>query len=139
MENRLFLEKAVRPDRANFAAALGKSFVYWQELFETLNKQYGPLVEEWKYYGGKSGWTLKVLCKKRNLFFLKPFDNFFRIVFAFGDKAVDEIMMSDFPPQIAEELRNAVKYAEGRGLRLDIKKKIDIQNVIKLVAVKLNN
>jgi len=31
--------------------------------------QYGPLTEEWKYYGKKTGWVLKYFYKKRNLFF----------------------------------------------------------------------
>ncbi len=119
--------------------ALGQSYKYWEELKNALQDQYGPLTEEWKYYGASSGWTLKLLLKKRNLFFFAPYEKYFKIAFIFGDKAVSAVEESDLPVKMAQELKNAKRYAEGRGLRLEIKKKADIKHVITLVGIKIRN
>ena len=57
----------------------------------------------------------------------------------FGDKAVAEVEKSDLPSSMIDELKKARKYAEGRGLRLEVKKKETVQYVIKLVQIKIKN
>jgi len=121
------------------SGALGQSYKYWEEIKNTLENQYGPLIEEWKYYSATSGWTLKLLLKKRNLFFFTPYEKYFRLAFIFGDKAVSAVEKSDLPLKMVQELKSAKRYVEGRGLRLEIKKKTDVKNIITLVAIKINN
>ena len=79
---------------------------------------------------------LKVLRKKRNLFFCIPMKGGFRIAFVFGEKAVSAVQSSDLPEAIKLELKNARKYAEGRGLRIDVKSARDVENIRKLVEIK---
>ena len=121
------------------SGALGQSYKYWEEIKNSLENQYGPLIEEWKYYSVSSGWTLKLLMKKRNLFFFTPYEKYFRLAFIFGDKAVSAVEKSDLPVKMVQELKSAKRYVEGRGLRLEIKKKTDVKNIITLVAIKINN
>lgn len=80
---------------------------------------------------------MKLLLKKRNLFFLIPNEGFFITGFVFGDKAVAEVEKSELPASLIKELAGAKRYAEGRGLRVEIKKKSDINNVINLVKIKI--
>jgi hypothetical protein len=121
------------------SGALGQSYKYWKEIRNTLENRYGPLIEEWKYYSASSGWTLKLLLKKRNLFFFTPYEKYFRLAFIFGDKAVSAVEKSDLPVKMVQELKSAKRYVEGRGLRIEVKKKTNIKNVITLVAIKINN
>jgi len=132
-------DKTKRPDDDILKAALGKTFQIWRGIRKEIEKEIFPLTEEWKYYGGKSGWNLKIFHKKRNLFFIAPYNNYFQIAFIFGDKAAAEIEKSNMPESIKEELKNAKKYTEGRGLRLVIKKKKDAEILPGLVKIKLNN
>ena len=135
----IFLDKSVTPTNEMLSGALGQSYKYWEEIRNTLENQYGPLIEEWKYYSVSSGWTLKLLLKKRNLFFFTPYEKYFRLAFIFGDKAVSAVEKSDLPVKMVQELKSAKRYVEGRGLRLEIKKKTDVKNIITLVAIKINN
>jgi hypothetical protein len=139
MANKIFLDKSNKPDEQSLLKALGAKYKYWQEIRRTLDQEYQGLVEEWKYYGQKSGWTLKLLYKKRNLFFFAPYDTYFIIAFVFGDKAVAAIEKSDLPKDMIEELVNAKKYIEGRGLRIIVKTRNDIKHIKKLVEIKINN
>jgi hypothetical protein len=70
---------------------------------------------------------------------LKPCYNYFRVAFIFGDKAVKAIEESNLPAALIEEVKNARKDAEGRGLRIEMKKKTQIEHIIKLTSIKVNN
>ena len=59
--------------------------------------------------------------------------------FVFGDKAVSIIEKSDLPKNIIEEIKNARKYAEGRGLRILLKKPNDVKLVLKLTEIKISS
>jgi hypothetical protein len=81
-----FEDKATMPDDNMLAGALGKSSRLWREIEKHLKTEYGELIEDWKFYGQKSGWILKTLRKKRDLFFFIPFKGSFisyRDVFVF--------------------------------------------------------
>jgi hypothetical protein len=135
----VFEDKATMPDDKMLANALGKSNRLWQEIKKHLKAEYGELIEEWKFYGRKSGWVLKTLRKKRNLFFFIPLEGSFQVSFVFGEKAVVAVEKSGLPQELITELKNARKYAEGRGLRIDVKNSADVEHVKKLVEIKVNN
>jgi hypothetical protein len=139
MSASVFADKAAKPDGPMLAKALGKSYPLWREIKEHLKVEYGDLTEEWKFYGQKSGWILKTLRKKRNLFFFVPLEGSFSVSFVFGDKAVAAAEQSDLPRSLVAELKSARKYAEGRGLRIDVKSATDVEHIKKLVEIKVNN
>lgn len=139
MSNSIFDDKSRKPDDTLLVEALGATGKYWLELKNHLEEKHGPLTEEWKFYGQKYGWQLKLLRKKRNLFFLTPLGGHFRIGFVFSDKAVSAVDRSDLPDVIKSTLRNARKYAEGRGLPIDVRLPEDVENVKRLVDIKIEN
>jgi hypothetical protein len=135
----IFIDKNVKPDNQMLEQVLGTSYKLWEEIKSLLVNDYCNLDQEWKYYGQKIGWTLKSLYKKRNLFFFTPYEKYFKIAFVFGDKAVAVIEKSDLPLSIIDEIKNARKYVEGRGLRITVKKQSDVKIVLKLTEIKINN
>ncbi|MFC1483929.1 DUF3788 domain-containing protein [Candidatus Neomarinimicrobiota bacterium] len=139
MSTSIFTDRTTEPTTAGLLEVLGVTGELWTDLRQHLEAEYGPLVEQWKHYGQKTGWLLKLLRKKRNLFFLTPLAGHFRMTFVFGDKAVVAIEESDVPMEIIEDLRQARKYAEGRGVSLFVRTSEDVTTVKKLVAIKLAN
>ena len=117
--------------------ALGQSYKYCSNK-KCARNQYGTLTEEWKYYSASSGWTLESLLKA-DLFFFAPCEKDFRIAFIFGDKAVSAGEESNLPAQMVQELKSAKRYVEGRGLRLEIKRKGDVKHVIALAGIKIHD
>lgn len=133
----LLADKNKMPDEEQLSAVLGDTFRYWVELRTIINKDYVNVSEEWKHYGKKIGWLLKVIHKKVNLFFLVPCDKYFYLSFVFGDKAVTEILKSSLPEEMKSELSNARKYAEGRGLRVEVRNKKAMEHIITLIKIKI--
>jgi signal transduction histidine kinase len=139
VESSIFTDKSVQPDNYSLAQVLGENRNFWEAMKQHIREKHGDVIEQWKFYSTKYGWTLKTLLKKRNLFFFTPLDGYFRIGFVFGDKAVAVIENSDLPGDIINELKNARKYAEGRGIAIEVKNQGDVENVKKLIDIKINN
>ena len=139
MGTNIFLDKMVQPDDKMLADALGNTYGLFQELKKFISVNYPGTTEEWKYYGGKYGWTLKTFLKKRNLFFISAYDKYFRVSFVFGEKAISSVLQSDLPKDIIGELRNSKKYMEGRGIAIEVRKPRDINIVKKLIDFKVNS
>ena len=137
MGTNAFLDKSVKPDDEKLSGALGDSDKLWNEIKKYLDSNYPGTLEEWKNYG-KYGWNLKILLKKRNLFFLIAYEQYFKISFVFGDKGVSAVEKSGLPECIITELRGARKYMEGRGISIEIKNKKDVGIVKKLIDIKVN-
>jgi hypothetical protein len=139
MTEPIFLDKSKQPAEKELKQILGPVFDLWQDIKHFIKNEIGKTSEDWKFYMAKTGWQLKTLLKNRNLFFFTPYKNHFRITFVFGDKAVSEIQKSDVPQTVIDELVNAKKYMEGRGLSLEVKSKNDVEVIKKLLLIKLNN
>jgi hypothetical protein len=130
-------DKTKRPGDDELSKVLGEAKVFWDELKDYAGANYANLTEDWKHYGKNSGWTMKLLMKKRNLFFLYPGEGQFVVVFIFGEKAVQAVEDSDLPVGIVEALKSTPKYAEGRGLQVPVKNARDLETVKKLLTIKI--
>lgn len=135
----VFTDKTKRPGEHELSEALGEAKLLWDRLKDYAGENHSDLTEDWKHYGKNSGWTMKLLMKKRNLFFLYPGQGEFVVVFIFGDKAVQAVENSNLPQDIIAALKAAPKYAEGRGLRVTVKTPRDLEWVKTLLAIKIEN
>jgi hypothetical protein len=128
-----------KPDDVLLRKMLGKTIGLWKELRTYLAETHPPVCEEWKFYGVKYGWSMKMLRGKRNLFFFVPRVGGFMAGFTFGEKATEEVMRSRLPERLKQELRESRKYVEGRGLRVEVRSRSDAEAVKELVAIKIRN
>jgi hypothetical protein len=135
----ILTDKSTAPDDKILSGVLGRSFNSWIEIKASIQERHGAAREEWKYYGATSGWVLKFLIKKRNMFFMIPGEKHFTLGFVFGDRAVGAIEQSKLPDAMIREVKEAKRYAEGRGLRIDIRNRTAIRNVLTLVDIKVQN
>ncbi|MFC1499518.1 DUF3788 family protein, partial [Candidatus Zixiibacteriota bacterium] len=76
--------------------------------------------------------------KKRTILYLTPSEAFFYAGFALGEKAVDVIRQGGLPPAVLSVIEEAPKYAEGRGVRLEIRTAEDVGHVLVIAAAKMS-
>ncbi len=135
-----FEDKTREPQESELEVALGSTYPFFKEIFKHLEDNHEDIRPEWKHYGKKTGWLLKLFKGKRNILFVVPFEGSFNVNFTFGDKAVQQVMESDLSDEIKIEWQNAKKYMEGRVVNFSITKDTDnIDHIIKLIEIKLNN
>ena len=107
------------------------------ELLAHLAEEYEPVTSTWKFYGKKSGWTVKVVRKKRTILYMTPLTGHFRVATAFGEKAVAAAHESDLPEDVVAEIDGARKYVEGRPVVVEVRRKKDLGVVRTIAAIKM--
>ncbi len=133
-----FIGQASMPTAEEISSVLGKTAELWVELVKWLAEQ-GVAEQEWKAYSSKSGWSLRLKVKKRNIVYLSPCSGCFCVGFIFGDKAVAAARQSSLSKSTLKLIDEAPHYPEGTGLRLTIKAQKDLAAIRKLALIKLAN
>lgn len=139
MDISIFTDKNMIPDDNNLVEALGDSYVLWQSIKDYVYLKYPNASEEWKHPGAKHGWSFRIKDKKRVIIYLLPRDKFFMVAFSFGQRATDAIIESTVSLQIIKELQAARVYAEGRGIRIEVKNDLIITDIKELIDIKIEN
>ncbi|MEN6428032.1 MAG: DUF3788 family protein [Phycisphaerales bacterium] len=132
-------EKSKRPEEGGLAEVLGKSMGLWDAIHIYLAESYPGVENEWQFTSPKYGWIQRTRHKKRTILYMTPGRGSFVVSFCLGGKAVAAAEQSVLPEDILNEIRNARQYAEGRGVRVQVKRRADVDTVKKLVEIKMAN
>lgn len=135
----IFADKAALPSEEELAEKLGTTYPFWKQLEEFVMLKYPGGMKQWSFPGKKYGWNYRIKDKKRAIIYLLPRENFFKVAFVFGQKASIEVWESDVSVAIKTDLANAIKYAEGRGIRIDVKDEAVLPDIKRLVEIKLSH
>lgn len=133
----IFKDKAMMPTERDLRDSLGNTFDLWIRIRDFVMEQYPGGEGEWNFPGKKYGWSFRIKDKKRAIIYLLPGKLYFKTAFVFGDKAMQAILESDIAESIKTDLQQARKYAEGRGIRIDVKNEEPLGDIKKLVEIKL--
>lgn len=138
MDKSIFADKNIMPANDELKKALTETFHLWTSVINYVHQKVENTQDEWNYPGEKYGWSFRVKDKKRAIIYLLPREGFFKVAFVFGQKATDLIMQSQVAGSIKIELANARAYAEGRGIRIDVKNEDILEDIRELIDIKLS-
>ena len=139
MDTSIFMDLQKKPQTENLQIPLGKTFEQWIEIKHFVLEQYPKAMEEWHVSVKKYGWGFRIKDKKRAIVYLSPREGFFRVTMVFGQKATDRILESGISESIKTELLNSKVYMEGRVIRLEIKDDSYLEDVKRLIEIKIAN
>lgn len=134
----IFTDKKITPTQPDLKKALGATYDDWCILADFTHRSYKNARSEWKFSGEKYGWSFQVSDNKRVIIYLLPRKGFFKTGFVFGQKATEEIMKSDILEDLKKEISEARVYAEGRGVRIEIKDSSLLTDIKKLISIKIS-
>ena len=120
------------PSSDELSELLGRS----QRAWETFLARHADLRPEWKYYGPKVGWSLKLFDRGRNLCFLGPHEGSFTIAFILGGPAASAALEAPLPDGLKQEIRASRVYVEGRVARIPVKYIKDLAPADLLLEIK---
>ena len=127
------------PGKRELAGLLGKAGTLWATLHADLCSQFGPLTEKWIFTRKTNHWALQLKQKKRTVVYLIPTAGAFRAAFALGEKACAPARESGLPAPVLDLIERAPRYAEGRGVTLEVRTQKDARAVEAVAAVKMAN
>ncbi len=135
----IFQDKAIKPTDKDLVEKLESTYTLWTRIQESVMEKYPNGLAEWNFPGKKYGWSYRIKDKKRAIIYFLPRSKYFKVAFVFGQKATDTVLGSDISSDIKTELEQATKYAEGRGIRIDIKNDSILPDIDRLIEIKLDN
>lgn len=134
-----FGDKSQRPGPDDLVKTLRRAGVHWNDLLDHLAAEYAPLEQVWGFSGDKWGWSLRLKHGKRTILYMTPREGHFLVGFALGEKAVQAARQSRLSATVLRIIDEAPKYAEGRGVRLEVRNKSVREQVKKLATIKMAN
>lgn len=133
----IFLDKN-KPTPEDLESGLGETFKMWNRLVDFTIQAYPKATSEWKFSGDNYGWNFRISDKKRVILYLLPRSQYFKAALVFGQKATDKVFDGTIAEDIKNELRAAKKYAEGRGIRIDVRDTSKIEDIQELIKIKIS-
>jgi len=138
MAQSILEDKSIEPTDEQLADVLGFDAVQlWLEIRQFVGVHYAPMAVDWHFPGAKYGWSCRLVRKKRRIIYMIPQKGHFMAAFIFGEKALALVRKAGIPAALLEELENAKKYAEGRGISFPVRTREDVETVKKLLACKM--
>lgn len=134
-----FSDKANPPTDADLRATLGKAHGAWLDLIALAFERIGALSQAWGFASASTGWGLRLHHKERILFYMTPREGHFLVSFALGDKAVAAAHAAKLPATLLAAIDAAPRYAEGRGVRIEVKQRRQVPALVTLAQVKQQN
>jgi hypothetical protein len=126
------------PSDADLATALGSMKPLWDRLTAGMSEELGLTGLEWKSYGVKHGWSLRLQRGTRNIVHVAPCQGSIRVILILGDRAV-KAARAGGGQTISRLLDEAPRYPEGTGIRLEVTGPRSLATVKRLARIKLEN
>jgi hypothetical protein len=106
-------------------------------VFERVAHPRAGVTGEWRCYKKGTPPVLKVLDRRRTLYYVRPDKGSVHVSFLLGRRACEAALAGQVPSHLHAVIRAAKEFPEGRAVRLDLHRLADVADVEALLAVKL--
>ncbi|MBS7577630.1 MULTISPECIES: DUF3788 family protein [unclassified Enterococcus] len=133
----MFDNKDFQPTNDDIQSSYDETkYILWQTICHLINQDYPNVLEEWKFYSKKAGWSLVIKSNKRTMIYLIPGKNEIKVNLVFGSKATEHVLRGDFSDKVKRLLNEAHSYVEGRSIMFDVISKEDVDEISRLLKIK---
>lgn len=135
MERSIFIDNDNMPDKMALIRALGECFPFWEQVRDYIIKRVPQATDEWSF--SKSGWNYRIRDNKRVIIYLMPYKGYFRASLILGKRGINEAKEALLTEPVRAAIIAAKTYAEGTGIRIDVKSDETLNDIRKLIDLKL--
>lgn len=137
MEKRTLSEEAIVPDDALIFSIIKDKQIVWKEMMAYLYGNNTDINQVWKYYRDGKSWLLRVLKKKKTIFWVNILDDTFQVAFYFVDRLEPEIIKSKLSDDIKKEYLKAKRWNKSRCISIDVAGLTDLPNIKELIDLRV--
>ena len=138
MEELMLGDPLLVPTEELIGNLVGQKMQLWHDIHNYLGEDYPDASGAWNFYKDGHQWLYKMVRKKNTIFWGAILKDSFRITFYFGDKAEPLIEECSLPPDIISGFRTAKRFGSIRPISIKVMNNADVENVKKLVALKVS-
>ncbi len=135
----VFTERQHQPTEGEIRQAIGPKLPLWQALIQFIRDTY-PVEEDFGFlYGKKYGWARRFQIKGRFLANLYPAQGCFKAQVNLSPAAVEAALGLPLGQNAQQAIANAPPFQEGRWLFIPVESKQDLQDVQRLLELRLKS
>jgi hypothetical protein len=138
METLLLRDQNLPPTKEVLKNALGENYDVFKELLGAITDSKYALNSQWNYYKDGKAWLCKVCYKKKTIFWLSVWENFFKTAFYFTGKNSSGIMELDIDENIKNNFAHHKPVGKLIPLVINMERKEQIQDLLKIIEYKKN-
>jgi hypothetical protein len=132
-------DKSHEPTDDAVRGVLGNAYEIWNHLIDLIEERIGPVSRAWGYTSKTTGWGLRLKQKDRIIVYMAPQTGRFLVSFALGEKAMAEAKGAKLSSALLTAIDTAPRYAEGRGVRVEVLRKSQVRDLAALAKIKCEN
>ena len=136
-EEMILSDRTVMPTDDYIFSIMGEKKILWQDIISYATDNFKDISGVWNYYNDGKQWLFKLTQKKKTIFWGAMLKDTFRITFYFGDKVEPLLENSDLHLKIKEDFKVSKRYGSIRSVSQKIFSASDVENVKKLIAIKI--
>jgi len=125
------------PSDAVLCRQLGKAKPAWSAFQALLKDSYPKLACEWRYYNDGKSWLCKVTWQTTTICWVSVWDKFYTVAFYLNTRAEDLVRNSSLDNPIKQGFLHPVETNKSRAIRVEVRKKTDLDAVEELLEIKL--
>ncbi len=133
-ETMLLREPDIQPTREVLKNALGGSYLLFDELMGILPAL--EVVPEWNYYRDGKAWLCKAIHRKKTVFWLSVWNEYFKVAFYFTVKNCTGISDLDIDEGLKEEFKEHQSIGKFIPLIINVTEREQIEDVVKIIDYK---
>jgi len=138
MEKPLLRDPQVIPTNEVLEQSLGNSYPSFSQLMSVISDSKYGLVANWNYYKDGNAWLCKVVHKKKTIFWLSVWDNYFKISFYFTEKNCSGLFDLAIDQAIIDNFNNQKPIGKLIPLVMDIDRPELLSELLKIVEYKMS-
>jgi len=127
------------PTAAELREILGSAWPLWDRLLSELAAELDLRDQEWRPLSRQAGWSLRLKRRERIILYLQPGAGRIGVSLVLGDAALAAARAVRLSAGVRRALADAPHYAEGTGIRLEVKSVRDLPGLRGLAALKLQH
>ena len=133
----VFTDRKHQPTDAETLAAIGPRLPLWQELVRHIRAEY-PVQEDFRFlYGKNYGWALRFRIKGQLLTSLYPAEGGFTAQVNLSPVAIEQVQGLKLGENVQQAIARAHPYPEGRWLFIPVESEQDLQDVVRLLGLRV--
>lgn len=136
MERPLLNDPEIFPTDKVLEIVLGESYPVYTEMMQTIKAAPYSLEPEWRYYNDGKAWLCKVVFKKKTVFWLSVWNQYFRVVFYYTEKNKGGLDSLGISKDIMDDFRTQKPNGKFMPMVIEMKKNDLIPDLLKVVEYK---
>ncbi len=132
----LLRDQSIFPEKEVIKNALGDSYPVYEELMETVTEVDYGLIPQWNYYKDGKAWLCKVEYKKKTVFWLSVWDEYFKTAFYFTEKTGLGLMALDIDESLVESFNSNKHIGKLIPFVFDMRRKDQLEDLLTVIKYK---